>query len=350
MSNFLQDYLNNYTSGHSNARKIEEMYNNPGDYSPEEFASALDKAKYIPEYADFLGNSDDDEYNEKRADEQFGPANSAYLGLRSNLLTEFSNANQAANTAPSSAGATASVPGPAPAAPEPKLPVLAPDRDFSQGDSGQGDSGQGDSGQGDSGESATSGSDQDPITYLGMTPAEYDDYLFNRQTEKELALSNQTYKQALGLGDQRYQHLLGLGEQNTRSQALIQSLINESAETVASIKSTASMYGSDRYLDAADLTSYRDAEAKRYVADREKEAVFGKAQIDGAFGVKMQNIIARGAEDVAKINGEYGLAGQQIAGEYGLERSRIEGATARDVANRQRDASIFGSLVSGFWS
>ena len=340
MSNFLQDYLKKYTSGHSNAREIEEMYNNPGDYSPEEFASALDKAKYIPEYADFLGNSDDDEYNEKRADEQFGPANSAYLGLRSNLLTEFSNANQAANTAPSSSGSPASAPAPAPAAPEPKLPVLAPDRDFSQGNSDQGDSS----------ESTSAGSDQDPTTYMGMTPAEYEDYLDTREYEQDIGRDILGYEQTFGLNEQRYGHLLGLGKQNTRSQALIQALVNESAETVASIKSTASMYGSDRYLDAADLTSYRDAEAKRYVSDREKEAVLGKAQIDGAFGVKMQKIIARGAEDVAKITGEYGLAGQQIAGEYGLERSRIEGATARDVANRQRDASIFGSLVSGFWS
>lgn len=340
MSNFLQDYLKNYTSGHSNARKMEEMFENPGDYTYEEFANQIDKAKYIPAYEDFLGNSDDDEYNERRADEQFGPANSAYLSLRSNLLNEFSNANQAANAAPSSAPSSAPAPAPAPAAPEPKLPVLAPDRDFSQGDSGQGDSGQ----------SADSGSDQDPITYLGMTPAEYDDYLFNRQTEKELALSNQTYKQALGLGDQRYQHAYSLGDQDARSRALITALNNESAREVASIRSTASMYGSDRYFDATDVSSRRTKEARMYEADRGKEATLGKAQIDGAFGVKMQNIIARGAQDVEKIRGEYGLAGQQIVGEYGLERSRIEGATARDVANRQRDASIFGALVSGFWS
>lgn len=297
---------------------MEEMFENPGDYTYEEFANQIDKAKYIPAYEDFLGNSDDDEYNERRADEQFGPANSAYLSLRSNLLNEFSNANQAANAAPSSAPSSAPAPAPAPAAPEPKLPVLAPDRDFSQGDSGQGDSGQ----------SADSGSDQDPTTYMGMTPAEYEDYLFNRGTARDLAL----------------------GDQDARSRALIASLNKESAREVASIRSTASMYGSDRYFDATDVSSRRTKEARMYEADRGKEATLGKAQIDGAFGVKMQNIIARGAQDVEKIRGEYGLAGQQIVGEYGLERSRIEGATARDVANRQRDASIFGALVSGFWS
>ena len=362
MSNFLQDYLKNYTSGHSNARKMEEMFENPGDYTYEEFANQIDKAKYIPAYEDFLGNSDDDEYNERRADEQFGPANSAYLSLRSNLLNEFSNANQAANAAPSSAPSSAPAPAPAPAAPEPKLPVLAPDRDFSQGDSGQGDSGQ----------SADSGSDQDPITYLGMTPAEYEDYLDTREYEQTIGLDNLDYQQNLGLneqryqhayslgdqryqhayslGDQRYQHAYSLGDQDARSRALITALNNESAREVASIRSTASMYGSDRTFDATDVSSRRDKEARMYASDREKEAILGKATIDGAFGVTMQNIIAAGAQDVEKIRGEYGLAGQQIAGEYGLERSRIEGATARDVANRQRDASIFGALVSGFWS
>ena len=131
---------------------------------------------------------------------------------------------------------------------------------------------------------------------------------------------------------------------------MIQSLRNESAREVASIQSAASMYGADRALDAADLTSRRDKESRMYTADRSKEAILGKAQIDGAFGVKMQNIITRGAQDVEKIRGEYGLAGQRIAGEYGLERDRIQGATARDVANRNRDSQIFGSLMSGFWS
>jgi hypothetical protein len=161
-----------------------------------------------------------------------------------------------------------------------------------------------------------------------MTPAEYEDYIDTRE----------------------YEQTIGLGNQDARSRALIQSLLNESAREVASIRSTASMYGSDRSFDAADVTSRRNKEARMYTADREKEAILGKAQIDGAFGVKLQNIITRGAQDVEKIRGEYGLAGQQIVGEYGLERSRIEGATARDVANRQRDASIFGALVSGFWS
>ena len=304
MSRFLQSYLSNYTSGHSDARKMEEMFNNPGKYSYQDFVNQIDKAKYIPQYGDFLGNSDDDEYNERRADEGYSKANSTYLGVRSNLLNEFLSKNQASKSSQSSSTSSS------PSSPKPKLPVLT---------GGRGDNG---------GSSATPGSDADPTRYMGMTPAEYEDFIDKREYEQQL----------------------GLGNQDARSRALIQDLRNQSAAEVASITSAATMYGDDRRLDIADVTSRRDKEARMYVADVQGQATTDKAKIDGAFGVKMQNIIARGAEDVEKIRGEYGLAGQQIAGEYGLERDRIQGATARDVANRNRDAQIFGSLMSGFWS
>ena len=306
MSRFLQDYLKNYTSGHSDARKMEEMFKNAGQYSYEDFANQIDKAKYIPQYGDFVGNSDDDEYNERRANDQYGRANSTYLGVRSNLLNEFLSKNQAANAAKSNSSGSGS-----------------------GSNSGSGsDSGSNSSGGSSTTSNPTPGSDQDPTRYKGLTAAEYEDFLDKREYEQEVGLRNL----------------------DSKSRAMIQSLRNESAREVASIQSSASMYGADRALDAADLTSRRDKEARMYTADRSKEAILGKAKIDGAFGVKMQNIIARGAQDVEKIRGEYGLAGQRIAGEYGLERDRIQGATARDVANRNRDSQIFGSLMSGFWS
>jgi hypothetical protein len=290
--------------------KLKSIYQNPSKYTQAEiksaFYGALDKPSYRGSFGmneDYYRNvgSDDDDW--VKDETKFSTDTNTYQNALNSLLL-----SARAVAAPSPAPAA-----PAPAPPKPKAPVLAPDRDF---------------GQGDSGESAAPGSDQDPTTYMGMTPAEYEDYLFNRGTARDLAL----------------------GDQDARSRALIASLNKESAREVASIRSTASMYGSDRSFDATDVSSRRTKEARMYEADRGKEATLGKAQIDGAFGVKMQNIIARGAQDVEKIRGEYGLAGQQIVGEYGLERSRIEGATARDVANRQRDASIFGALVSGFWS
>ena len=127
--------------------------------------------------------------------------------------------------------------------------------------------------------------------------------------------------------------------------------INASANTaIASAYSGAQMYGSDTQLEIADLTSGRQLEASNYSADQDRLARENVASIQGAYSLDLQDIITAGLKDVAKIQGEYGLANTELLGEYGLESDRIKGDTARDVASRQKDAQIFGSLMSGFWS
>ena len=115
MSRFLDQYLEKYTSGHSAARKMQEMFNNPGKYSYNDFSSQLDKAKYIPKYDDYLGNYDDYEYAERQATKKYNTANSTYLGIRSNLLNDFAGRQQAPAPAPKPKAAPA---------PKPKLDAL----------------------------------------------------------------------------------------------------------------------------------------------------------------------------------------------------------------------------------
>jgi hypothetical protein len=301
MSSFLDKYLKTYTSGHSDARKMEEMFKNPDKYSYGDFSSQLDKAKYIPQYDDYLGNYDDHEYAERQATQKYNTANSAYLGLRSNLLSDFLGRQQTSksSTSSNSSGSKAAS----------SLPAIGQDGSGSESD-------------------FTPGSDQDPTTYKGLTAAEYEESIDLRE-------------------DQQLRDKIKL---DGRINAMIQSLQNESNQIVQGIAAKASMYSDDRRLEGIDLTTKRDKAAKMYTADRAYDATTDKAKIDGAFGVKLQNIINRGAEDVEKIRGEYGIAQTKISGEYGLERDRIQGATARDVANRERDSRIFGALMSGFWS
>jgi hypothetical protein len=311
MSNFepFDTLYNSFGTGNVETKdRLKEIFNNPGNYTLDEIKSAYSSAFERPTYGGpinrrhyrNIGSDDDDWVQNKNA--VAADMNRHDTALNSLLI------NAKNNSSAPVAAATAAPTSPTP--PKSKLRTLT---------GGRGDN---------SGSDPTPGSDADPTRYMGMTPAEYEDYLFNRQTEKEY----------------------GLGNQDARSRALIQDLRNQSAKEVASITSAATMYGDDRRFDIADVTSRRDKEARMYVADVQGLATTDKAKIDGAFGVKMQKIIANGAKDVEKIRGEYGLAGQQIAGEYGLERDRIQGATARDVANRNRDAQIFGSLMSGFWS
>ena len=278
--------------------KLREIYENPGNYTQEQiksaFYGALDRPSYDNE--DYLRDIGSDDEDWVRDEAKFGTDTNAYESALNRLLLS-ARSSSSSSSSPSSSSSSSS--------PKPKLPVLTGGRS-----------------------TATPGSDADSARYMGMTPAEYEDFIDQRE----------------------YEQLLGLGNQDARSRALIQELRNQSAAEVASITAAATMYGDDRRFDAADVTSRRDKEARMYVADVQGLATTNKAKIDGAFSVKLQNIITRGAEDVEKIRGKYGLAGQRIAGEYGLERDRIQGATARDVANRNRDAQIFGTLMSGFWS
>ena len=122
MASSIDRYLKSYTSGHADARKMKEMFKNPGKYSYGDFSSQLAKAKYIPEYEDFLGNSDDDEYNERRATEKYNIANSTYLGIRSNLLTDFLARQQASKPSNSSAATDTATD----TAPQARLQVQAP--------------------------------------------------------------------------------------------------------------------------------------------------------------------------------------------------------------------------------
>jgi hypothetical protein len=57
-----------------------------------------------------------------------------------------------------------------------------------------------------------------------------------------------------------------------------------------------------------------------------------------------------GNESVAKITGEYSTANTKIQGMYNLAGEKVRGDAARDVAKTNKDASIFGNFVGGFWS
>ena len=125
--------------------------------------------------------------------------------------------------------------------------------------------------------------------------------------------------------------------------------INAKANTyIADAQRDASMYASDASVQIADMTSARGLEGTKYLADQNRLAAENVASIQGAYSLDLQAIVNAGLSDVAKIQGEYGLANTELIGEYGLESDRIKGDTARDVAQRQKDAQLYGALFSAF--
>ena len=99
-----------------------------------------------------------------------------------------------------------------------------------------------------------------------------------------------------------------------------------------------------------DMETGRLLEGTKYQSAQDRLARENVARIQGDYGVQMQKIMKAGQEALGQIQGEYNYASTQLSGEYGLESDRIRGNTARDVAARQQNASIFGSLLAGFFS
>lgn len=142
------------------------------------------------------------------------------------------------------------------------------------------------------------------------------------------------------------QNLLNMSLSSSEAIAALQ---NDANKYVADANKAASMYGSDAQVEIAGITSAAEERWRKYMADQDRLKAENVANIQGGYSLDLQNIVNAGAKDVANIQGEYGIEGIKLQGEYGLESDRIKGDTARDVASRQKEAQIFGSLMSGFW-
>ena len=145
-----------------------------------------------------------------------------------------------------------------------------------------------------------------------------------------------------------FKNQAALNAQQQASNELIAGLNADAQKYVADAYSGASMYGADRQLDIANVQSASQERWRKYLAEQQRESAKEVETIRGEYGLNMQKIVNAGLTDVAKIRGEFDLEGRKVTGEYALESDRIQGATARDVAERQKQASIFGGLVSAF--
>jgi len=136
----------------------------------------------------------------------------------------------------------------------------------------------------------------------------------------------------------------------SNANANIQRLINASNNYAADSTAKWQNYGADAAKDATIFSSEAEERSRKYVADTDRLSKNEVATIQGNFGLALQEIVNSGAKEAEAVRGEYGLANTNLTGQYQLENTRLQGATERDVASRNRDANIFGSLMSGFWS
>ena len=165
------------------------------------------------------------------------------------------------------------------------------------------------------------------------------------KTSSEIDLG--LYEAMAGI-DTANQDFLNQGLYN--SQQLITSINADANKYVADAAAGASMYASDAGVEIAGITSASEERWRKYLADQQRLGLENVASIQGEYSLSLQNIVTAGLKDVEKIRGEFGLESDKVRGEYALEGERIKGDAARDVASRQKDAQIFGSLMSGFWA
>ena len=133
-------------------------------------------------------------------------------------------------------------------------------------------------------------------------------------------------------------------------QANIQRLVNSANMYAADSTAKYQMYGADAAKDASIYSADASERTNKYVADVDRTKAKEVATIQGDFSLQLQDIVNAGAKEAEAVRGEYQLANTDLTGQYGLENTRIAGATSRDVANRNKEGQILGSLMSGFWS
>ena len=140
-------------------------------------------------------------------------------------------------------------------------------------------------------------------------------------------------------------------QDNANAGALaIQQLANEASAYGWDTQESINVYSQDASSWRTDISTQREKDWRMYDSAMGYKATTDAEKIRGQYGLALGEIMKAGSESVAKIQGEYNNAGLQLQGEYSLAGEKIRGNAARDVAQRNKEAQMFGSFLGGFWS
>ena len=148
---------------------------------------------------------------------------------------------------------------------------------------------------------------------------------------------------------------------NAASAEQLQNSVNSTSLAIQNLQNEASAYVQDsstaRNTYSEDAASWRtqystDAQERwnKFDSSMDYKAATDSQKIKGEYDVSLRKIMNAGNESVAKIQGEYSTANTRLSGEYSLAGEKVRCAASRDVAQRNKEASMFGSFLGGFWS
>lgn len=180
----------------------------------------------------------------------------------------------------------------------------------------------------------------DPLTedYVGrdadgnyLTEAEYDFYRDDYFTNLDAALQD---ARDIRVGSQSIaiQSLQNAAQDNLNNANIAQNTYSEDAQT---------------YRDVfANTLNYN---LGIYQADTDSYTTLAQQTIKGEYDLDLAEIMKAGNLEAQRIQGEYMTAGEQIRGETSKAVEAMRTEASKYNADRNKEASIFGSFVGGFW-
>jgi len=156
--------------------------------------------------------------------------------------------------------------------------------------------------------------------FIGQTPASFD-------RDTALQLQSLVGQQSLAVEKLRQEGALALGQ----------------------VAGAASMFGSSQDTLQQKIASEAAERASNYASYMSSTAQTNVAEINAASQAALQSLDNEGKAAVAQIMGSWNTQNSAVQGAYQNENTRIAGQYQKDVAKMNQNASLFGSLFSGFW-
>lgn len=132
-------------------------------------------------------------------------------------------------------------------------------------------------------------------------------------------------------------------------QLMLQGLRNEADALTNATSITTTQIEQDAANWRQQYTADSERAMREYLGDVDYKTKTDTAKIEGQYAIDLQDIINAGNKEVESVKGEYNLGVERIRGEYGTDIENIRADYGKYVANANRDASVFGNFVAGFW-
>jgi len=140
-----------------------------------------------------------------------------------------------------------------------------------------------------------------------------------------------------------------LSAQKAAQDYSLQELINKGNAYTQGVLGAASNYGDDADTLQELIASSAKERASKYDTFMREYGGTTRQSIQSTADISLKELDNAGRLAVTNSAGAWNAANSAVEGEYANERQRIVGQYQKDVAKMNKDATIFGNLLAGFW-